>query len=83
MKRILALTVAAFAVHVAAASAIPIRSSIFEPPPSNLIHWRGIIPPCEWPTIETFAAPVAARTRSTKSLSCAAEAAISPVALLP
>ena len=37
------------------------------------------MPPCEWPTRSTLAAPVAARTRVTNEASWPAEAAMSPV----
>jgi hypothetical protein len=43
------------------------------------MYQRGIMPPCEWPTRDTFSACVAARTASTKRWSSPADAAMSPV----
>jgi hypothetical protein len=59
----------------------PTSVATFAAPPRASRYWRGIIPPCEWPTTSTFAAPVALRTRSTKADSSTAESAIEPVAL--
>ena len=44
---------------------------------------RGIMPPCECPTMETRAAPVAARTLRTNLFSWRADVLMSPVARLP
>ena len=44
------------------------------------MYQRGIMPPCEWPTMSTCVAPVESSTRSTKSPSWAADVGMSPVA---
>ncbi|SKY22841.1 Uncharacterised protein [Mycobacteroides abscessus subsp. abscessus] len=52
-------------------------------PPSNRRYWRVEMPPIEWPTMSTLAAPVDASTLSTKVLIWVADFTMSPVPYTP